>query len=446
MKFFNQGRFFFWLLRELTDKYTKFFFIGVGIGICAMIAVLQIGKTIPSLSAKQYVRIAVIGDYTASNIPDYILAQISTGLTKLDENGSPSASLASSWEATDSGKSYIFHLQPNIFWHDGKPLVAKDINYNIQGVTISTPNDQTIQFTVDMQYSPFPVVMAKPIFLKGLIGIGPYKVSKTKIKAGILSSLTIVPVNGKGQSKEYKFYKTDTQALLAYQLGEVDQIDNLQTIDPVFFQWKNTDIQQTINKNRMIILFFNISDSLLKEKTVRHALAEALPPFEDQEKADSPIQKTSWAYTNTVKRYPSDLEAAKSLLNQANLGTTSAVLTLHTFSPYLDIATKIAESWNKIGIKADVKVENTIPPNYQVLLTARDLPLDPDQYAFWHSTQEQIKNGYVNVKIDKLLEDARVELDYDMRKKLYIDFQKRLVDDAPALFLYYPKLYSIVRK
>lgn len=447
MKIFLKGRFFFWLLRELTDKYTKFFFLGLLIGVIAMISVLQIGKKTPALSVKQYMRIAAIGDYTASNIPEYILSQISTGLTKLDENGSPSASLAASWEATDSGKVYIFHLKPDVTWHDGTTLTAKDINYNIRGVTIETPDDQTVTFTIDMEYSPFPAVVARPIFLKGLVGVGSYKVSKTKIKAGQISSLTIVPVNGKGQTKEYKFYKTDSQAILAYQLGEVDEIDNLVSLDPSFYEWKNTDVRKTVNTNRMITLFFNMNDPFLQEKDVRHALAYALPPFEGEERAYSPIQKTSWAYTDTVKHYDLDLETAQNLLDQSNLGTSSAVLTLHTFSPYLDTATKIADNWEKVGVKTEIKVENTVPPDYQILLTARDLPSDPDQYAFWHSTQKQMNvSNYVDVKIDKLLEDGREELNVENRKKIYTDFQKRLVDEAPALFLYYPAFYNIVRK
>ncbi|HLD24400.1 MAG TPA: hypothetical protein VJB96_00640, partial [Patescibacteria group bacterium] len=77
---------------------------------------------------------------------------------------------------------------------------------------------------------------------------------------------------------------------------------------------------------------------------------------------------------------------------------------------------------------------------------AQDVPSDPDQYPFWHSTQSQTNvTGYSNVKIDKLLEDGRSELDQEKRKLIYADFQRRLVEDAPAIFLYYAKLYSIKR-
>jgi len=81
-----------------------------------------------------------------------------------------------------------------------------------------------------------------------------------------------------------------------------------------------------------------------------------------------------------------------------------------------------------------------------VLLSAQDIPIDPDQYIFWHSTQANTNiTGLVNAKIDKLLEDGRMEQDQEKRKKIYIDFQKRLVDELPALFLYYPTSYTVTR-
>lgn len=235
--------------------------------------------------------------------------------------------------------------------------------------------------------------------------------------------------------------------MLAYKQGEVDRLEGILAVDPDIMKWKNTVVTDEVNYSRMVSIFFNVKDPLLQEKSVRQALAWAVPDMPDEERAYSPIGKTSWAYTDTVKKYTFDEKQAKKLFDATKLGTTSATLTLHTFSPYLSIAQKIAESWTRFGIKTEVKVENIRPESYQVLLTARDIPKDPDQYAFWHSTQTQTNiDNYSNPKIDKLLEDGRVETDPEKRLQLYVDFQKRLVDEAPALFLYYPKTFRIERK
>jgi peptide/nickel transport system substrate-binding protein len=82
-----------------------------------------------------------------------------------------------------------------------------------------------------------------------------------------------------------------------------------------------------------------------------------------------------------------------------------------------------------------------------MLLTVWSPPPDPDQYYFWHSTQE-VGNitHYKNVRIDKLLEDGRKTLNINERKKIYKDFQRIIMDDHPALFIYYPYSYTIEKK
>jgi peptide/nickel transport system substrate-binding protein len=125
----------------------------------------------------------------------------------------------------------------------------------------------------------------------------------------------------------------------------------------------------------------------------------------------------------------------------------SATLTITTFPQYIDIAQGIADSWTSVGFSTNVKVVSSFPPTYQVLLSAQEIPSDPDQYAFWHSTQTQTNiTGYSNVKIDKLLEDGRQEIDTEKRKTIYADFQRRITDEAPALFLYYAKSYTVKRR
>ncbi len=75
------------------------------------------------------------------------------------------------------------------------------------------------------------------------------------------------------------------------------------------------------------------------------------------------------------------------------------------------------------------------------------VPSDPDQYYFWHSTQKQGNIGnYQNMKIDKILEDGRDTISIEMRKKIYDNYQKIIMDDPPGIFLYYPYIYIITRK
>src|ERR1700721_353464 len=53
-----------------------------------------------------------------------VVSNIMVGLTAYTKDLSCSAACAESWQILDHGKRYIFHLRPNIYWSDGKPLTA----------------------------------------------------------------------------------------------------------------------------------------------------------------------------------------------------------------------------------------------------------------------------------------------------------------------------------
>src|SRR5688500_10522424 len=56
-----------------------------------------------------------------------LLLQLYAGLTRLDENGEPYASLAESWSVSDEGRTYTFTLRDGLRFSDGSPLGAEDV-------------------------------------------------------------------------------------------------------------------------------------------------------------------------------------------------------------------------------------------------------------------------------------------------------------------------------
>ena len=119
---------------------------------------------------------------------------------------------------------------------------------------------------------------------------------------------------------------------------------------------------------------------------------------------------------------------------------------LKTLQPYSSVAQKIAKSWKEIGIETDIVVVDGIPSRFQAFLG--DLPIlnDPDQYTLWHTGQPNNLTNYKNLRIDKLLEDGRRTYNINERKAIYSDFQKYLIDDMPAIFLFLPTSYKVERK
>lgn len=442
----HRSRYIYWLLKDLFIKYTHSLIFGFIIGFIVSILVIRLWPTIDNLFFVKTNYIGVIGDYTPSTLPLFIQQQVSFGLTSMDQEGIIHPDLSDHWETTDSGKTYLFHIRPDIYWHNGNKVSAYDINYNIRQVKFSVLDISTLKAELESTYSPFPSLVSKPIFLKGLIGVGKMKVTKIKLKGDSIEQLRLVNTNPQEKKIqiEYRFYTTEAQAIIAYKLGQIDEIYDLSSVYG-FKNWNNSQITEHTKENRIITIFFNMTNQFLSEKKHRQALGYALPEPKF-EKAVSPISNTSWAYYDKVKKYKPDPAQVKKLLGSDFVATDSNSLTITTLPGYLDDAQVIAASWSAIGVKTSVKVENSVPSDYQILITGLDIPPDPDQYTFWHSTQSTNVTKYNNPKIDLLLEQGRKELDEKKRKQIYFDFQRYLVDDSPALFLYYPKEYTITRK
>jgi peptide/nickel transport system substrate-binding protein len=82
------------------------------------------------------------------------------------------------------------------------------------------------------------------------------------------------------------------------------------------------------------------------------------------------------------------------------------------------------------------------PRDFELLLYEVETTVDPDQYNLWHSLKVDYPglnlSGYNYERVDLLLEDARKTTDVTTRKSDYVQFQKYLMKDAPAMFLYNP--------
>lgn len=431
------------MVKAFVSRFKILILAGIVFGILIS---LLFKFVVPSINMGNRERIGRTGRYLPSNLPIGILSMIGDGLTKIDEDGSVVPNLASSWETTDKGKTWIFTLDKNLLWQDGKKVKSSDISYQFSDVSTEHPDDQTIIFKLENAYSAFPSVVSKPVFKSGLLGTGEWKVSKISLKGSIVEQLTLESAE-KGKII-YKFYPTEERTKLAFELGQVDKLEEIFNVSP-FDDWPKAKIESYTNSGQYAAVFFNTQDQHLSEKNLRQALSYAINKEAlSQNRAISPISKDSWVYNSQVKTYEFDSKKAKEIIDEYKDAAkiTNLQITLSTPSLLLNQAEKIASDWRNVGIDAVVQVVPTLPIEYQSYLAIYDIPEDPDQYSTWHSTQTSTNiTRYQNVRIDKLLEDGRTELDLESRKKIYLDFQRFLVEDSPAAFLYYPTTFSVVR-
>jgi peptide/nickel transport system substrate-binding protein len=438
-------RYYFRLIGAILSQFKILILISIFIGIAFFFILRYI---LPLVSATKVIRIGTTGAYGVDNLPDSIVSMISSGLTKIDKDGSPMPDLAQSWESPDNGKTWIFTLKDNLYWQDGKRITSRDISYPFSDVTTSFPDNRTISFKLQNPYSAFPTVVSRPIFKTGLLGTGQWRVTNIILNGSIVEQLTLR--NKRGEQIIYKFYPTEESAKVAFELGQVDELTNIFIPSPLN-TWQRIKITKDINTHEYVAVFFNTQDKLLNEKNLRQALAYAInkDSLDDGMRAISPISIDSWAYNPQVKTYDYDPNKAKSMIDTYKKSSkiNEINITLSTPSLLLSQAESIQKDWQAVGINVSLQVVTGVPTDYQAFLAVFDIPEDPDQYTIWHSTQVLTNiTHYQNPRIDLLLENGRTEVNTNDRKQTYMDFQRFLVEDSPAAFLYYPAIYTISRR
>jgi len=455
---FHRKRLLFWLLRAYIKKRKKtivgFFLAGIIVSLLSFIALPKIAPTLLVNTQK----VGIVGTYTIETLPLDIQNKISLGLTSLTASGEATPSAALSFANSADGKTYTFVLRDDLYWQDGKKFTAYDVNYNFKDAQITAKSDSEVIVTLKEPFAPFPTVLSQPLFRKGLVGLsggkalagyGEYKVAAITPRGSFVSALAIEGNTRETQGKRimYKFYPNEEEAKMRFMLGEVQTLINI--IDPNPFQnWKSVQISSLRNYNQLVTVFYNTSLPLLSDKSVRQALTYAIPrDFPQEALAASPINPKSWAYA-AQNKYSPNVETAQKLLKESKeaTGASEMKLTLTTTPQFKDLAQEIKTEWKKIDVETTLQIVDIIPPDPQVLLERFKIPNDPDQYILWHSLQNTNVSHFSNPKIDKLLEDGRQTTNIEERLQIYTDFQRHIMDEAPAAFLYYPTVYTISRK
>lgn len=445
-------RYYYWLLLEFIKKYSRLILMSFFIGFISLIGFLSVSPYLELIFNKQEV-IGLVGRYDFTNLPDEIMTKVSNGLVTISEKGEIIPVLANSWEVKDGGKQYRFYLKNNLLWNDDKKFTTEDINYQFSDVRIESVDKNVLDFYLNKPLGIFPTFLNKPLIRSPLIGIaGFYKLGKYRISSGYLIELTLVPNTKDLLTIKYKFYDNESDLVTAYKKGEINKMTlTKKSVADTFINWKNSQIVKSVDYTRLLTLFFNNQEKLFENKDVKDAFSmmidyQNISDF--GEVAQGPIPPTSWAYNPNLKTSSYDIDTATKIIKNAITATESAQLNLLTSYDYYDIADNIIGDIKKTGLKVDINmISFDRPDKFDLLLVFWKVPKDPDQYYFWHSTQKEGNiSNYKNVKIDKLLEDGRSTINIDERTNFYQEFQKIIQDDPPALFIYYPYVYTITRK
>jgi len=110
-------------------------------------------------------------------------------------------------------------------------------------------------------------------------------------------------------------------------------------------------------------------------------------------------------------------------------------------------ALAVQQDLRKIGIEVTLHTmefaalvrDRFLPGRYDAALIWWTTPPDPDQFAFYHSGQDNNHVRWSNRAADSLLALGRATLDSARRRELYRGFQAVEMADPPVLVLFYPR-------
>lgn len=371
-----------------------------------------------------------------------------------------------------------------------------------QGVTVERAADRVVIFKLRNKYAQFPNVLTMGILPKHLwqdvrpinfalselnikpIGSGPYQFkSLVKNELGHIFSYRLESHDqhyvghANIDELEFKFYGTEDELIDAFHKNQVDSLGFISGANASRLKFRSrVDIQQ-LKMPRYYALFFNQSQSKgLSDKNVRLALNYATDRISIINNTvdgkaflvNSPMIGGILDVNANVRTYDFDPEQAAAvlksggwtpgedgILQKSKDNRLEVKITTSTWSELSAVAEQVKEQWEKIGVKVTVE---TLPISqlqevirlrtYQILLFGEILSPDPDPFSLWHSSQREGLGGnlalYSNKTADRLLEEARQTLNPLERAQKYDEFQKVLIEDIPAVFLYSPHyLYGL---
>lgn len=436
-----------------------------------------------------------------------INALVFDGLTKWGPGRKLMPDLAQSWEVSADARTYTFHLRRGVKWHDGVPFTAADVLFTLtaiqnpdsrsplaaswQGVTAEAPDQYTVIYHLPTSYPPFlasttqgivprhslesidPSLLRTAQFNQQPVGTGPFKVSSFQAEAG---QVVLVPnaayFGGRPKLDRFvfKMYGSPGEALDAYAKQQVTSVGRVVAADQARAE-READLvfyDDALPSETMV--FFNMNDKVAGDHAVRQALAEATdrqrlidqvePALATPE--DQPILPGQPGYTNAYRADKLNPKAAKAALDGAGWKTGKGglrykdgkALELHLVtvqdSTLQSLASHLADQWEAIGVKLDVKAVSldefeqsfVKPRNFQLMLFGVSVGADPDVYAYWHSSQASDPglniSQYKSADADRALEAGRLKSDVQLRAVKYNAFLKAWDADQPAIVLAAP--------
>jgi len=413
--------------------------------------------------------------------------------------------IAESYEVSEDGKVYTFHLRPGLKFTDGAPLDASAVKYSIDRVMklgldpswlvsafvekVEVVDELTVKFILKKPVSYFPSLVATvpyfPVSPKSypadktaepLVGhYGPYKIKKWVRDVELVLEANPDYYGTPPKAKEFiiKFYKDASTLRLAVETGEIDIAwRTLKPTDILDLKARGVLTIEEVPGPYIRYLVLRCNQAPFNDVRLRRAIAAAIDRDKicnevykgTVEPLYSMIPKGMWSHIDAFKEEYGvrNLTLAKELLKEAGYSEANPFEFELWYTPThygdleADVALVIKESLEETGMMK-VTLKSAEWATYAAEYIAKGVMpifllgwypdyLDPDDYTtcFLHSEwSPDLGVFYNNSKMDELLDKASVAIDKAERTELYKEVQRLMAEEAPVIPFFQGKLFIV---
>lgn len=297
-------------------------------------------------------------------------------------------------------------------------------------------------------------------------GTGPYTLKSFKMgDEVVLTAFSDYWGGWEGQHVENVYIKKVPENASRRQMiekGDATVISKISPEDNVALKGSDNLVVEAIPSFQNMLIFFNTQKAPLDNPLVRKALAYAFP-YEDAvthamggeaSQSKAIIPKGMWGYSDDIFTYTYDLDKARELLTEAGYpdGGLDLVMTYMSGEEGEKRSLELYQSeLAKLNIKLEIRAmpwdsqwelsKSPNPDDRQDMLTMYWWPdlITPYSWLFslFHSEDDILFNlaYYSNPAFDTAINDANVMsgIDRSESEKMYIEAQKLLMEDLPAI-------------
>ena len=429
----------------------------------------------------------------------HVIEHIYNGLTRVKPDLSIEGALAESWEISDDGITYTFHLRPGVTFHDGSPLKASDVKFTFERLVapetastsaaelasmenVEAPDDATVVMTLKAPDASLLATLtggALVVYSEAFVKANNNDVSQVAMGTGPFKFVEYVPNTRIVLEKNPNYWEEglpyldgiemtiaadDTARTAAVVSGTVDFIEYAPLRDVDSLQ-QDPSLTLAGNSNTNIrFIGLNLSKEPFDNLKVRQAIAlvvdrdAMLGPtvFGHGTPTEVLFPPDFWAALQQDVR-PPDVEQAKALMAEAGHadGFQTTITSWSQYSFLSNAAVVLQEQLKQIGIEADLNlVENAtmidqvyVNKTYDIAVTGDSAYVDPNTLVLPNFKTGESGNfaNYSNPDVDTLIEQAIATTDQAERAKLYQQIQQILLEDLPWVNLFVANQFEAMK-